>query len=379
MTAEVHNEPIQDHTPAVSRFESPNPPAVKPKHQGDHATFRNQKPLETRTVEQILTESSASEAQRWLVADLIPSGTFTIVYGAPKCGKTTLLSHLCGAIIGGTAFLGRDVLSGEVLWLDLEQDRRLTGEVLAEAGAVGKSQHVHVFNGTAPDCDDVASTICALNPVAVVIDSLSRFLRLDDENSASETNRKLDPLIQIAHQTGTTILTVHHDTKREGTGGKNLRGSSALLAAADLAIEVRRDPAETTKRTLQTTSRYSGVPERLTIQLTDEGYALSPGNEYVQDTTLLSCLAKRALTAPELGAELGLTRPGVIGRIRRLEAGGRVTRRGSGKKGDPFVFALAPNSESASAATAPISISQLRKEANAIGLAQRTPRRAHDV
>jgi RecA-family ATPase len=130
----------------------------------------------------------------WLVEGLVPRGGLTVVYGIGKGGKTTLLSHLAAAIVGGQEFLSRSVKEGPVLWLDLEQHVTLTRRKLDEAGAAGRPNPLHIYNGPAPRPEDVAGELTRRSAVAVVIDSLSKFLCLKDENDAAEVTARLGPL-----------------------------------------------------------------------------------------------------------------------------------------------------------------------------------------
>src|SRR4029453_5551496 len=150
------------------------PNSEKPTRLGGDSSFGIPEVLHTRTVQEVLQDTSALDRHRWLLADTLPHPGFTVVYGAPKCGKTTLLTHLCASVVAGTKFLEREVLSGPVLWFDLEQHITLTAENLESAGAVGHQHEVHIFNGPPPKLKQLLATVEKIQPVVVVVDSLSR-------------------------------------------------------------------------------------------------------------------------------------------------------------------------------------------------------------
>jgi hypothetical protein len=226
-----------------------------------------------------------------------------------------------------------------VLWLDLEQDCYLTCEVLSEAGARGEAHEVYVFNGLAPNDRQILATVCARKPVAVVVDSLSRFLQLSDENDASQMNKGLQVLLRVARELRCSVLAIHHDRKTDGSSGRNMRGSSALGAAADLSIEVRRSGDSSPRRDLRMTSRYR-VPEELGITLGDSGYDISGGPEYIKEDELLVGLYGGPLTTEEWAKKQGMTRQGLASRARDLHASGKILRTGTGRRSDPYRFSL---------------------------------------
>ena len=172
-----------------------------------------------------------------------------------------------------------------MLWLDLEQDVRLTAETLAAAGATGHKHEIHVYNGLDATGRRMLETVSRIRPIMVVVDSLSRFMRLKDENDASLVNRGIEPLLRTCRELSTSVIAIHHDRKREGNSGRNMRGSSAILAAVDLSIEVKRADGDQSRRQLLMTGRCSGVPDRLDITLTETEYQVCEGLAYLKQPT----------------------------------------------------------------------------------------------
>lgn len=69
-------------------------------------------------------------AQRWLVPDLIPAGTVTMLYGDGATGKSLLALQLCAALATGTDWLGFQVGQGRAMFLTAEDEREELGRRL---------------------------------------------------------------------------------------------------------------------------------------------------------------------------------------------------------------------------------------------------------
>jgi RecA-family ATPase len=98
----------------------------------------------------------------------------------------------------------------------------------------------------------------------VVIDSLSRFWNVMDENNNMEVIREVSPLLEMARETNAAVLLVHHERKSGGEDGRSIRGGSALFGLVDQAIFLERRQGEASnKRTLKTLGRYEESPPEL--------------------------------------------------------------------------------------------------------------------
>ena len=73
----------------------------------------------------------------------------------------------------------------------------------------------------------------------IVLDTQSKVLDMEDENSNSEANRAVSRLRKIVAETGAAILLIHHTKK--GTEGKDVyrgRGASAIAGAVDVVVNL---------------------------------------------------------------------------------------------------------------------------------------------
>lgn len=303
--------------------------------------------LHTRTVEELDADPDLAGGVKWLVEDMIPSAALTVLYGIGKGGKTTLLSHVAAAVVSGTTILERDTLAGPVLWVDLEQQIALTRDCLKGAGAIDCTHKVHVYNGPAPILAAIEQATTQNGAVLVVIDSLSKLLGLRDENDAAEVTRGITPLLELCRSTGAAVVAIHHDRKREGVGGRNMRGSSAFLAAVDVAISLKVDGSDKEgRRTLDFVSRYSPPNgTSLSIRLTDSGYEVQGDRQAVRLEELVRALGEYERTAEDIAARLNLTRPGILPVLTKAVSGGRLARMGTGRKGDPYRFRVVGKAE----------------------------------
>jgi hypothetical protein len=112
--------------------------------------------------------------------------------------------------------------------------------------ALGYCQHDPVdfehYIGALLDDDQgyrrIEQIINEYNPALIVIDNLRAFHRGDENDSRVMDNlaARLHHLHQLSHA---TLLVVHHLGKAEGSLFRRLRGSTALLARCDSALEVR--------------------------------------------------------------------------------------------------------------------------------------------
>jgi archaellum biogenesis ATPase FlaH len=275
----------------------------------------------------------------WHLPGLIPAGAFVVPYGPPKCGKTTLCMHMAASLAGAQEFLdGRGLLN--VLWLDLEQPRRVTQRRLHEVHAHTAVADFQVYQGAPPSLGELFAAIDTLKPHVVFVDSLSRWLRLESENDNAELTRTLGPILTGFQARDVSLVAIHHDRKSEGEGGRNLRGASGLLAMCDVAIEVRVEgDGNSTRRRLNIVSRHEGMRQML-VRLTDRGFVDEGSPVEHREREILAALADGPEACATLQTTFHLTAKAMRTHLDALVHRGRIMRSGAGKKGDPFVYAL---------------------------------------
>src|SRR5215207_6175929 len=174
------------------------------------------------TLDDLLNEPEEETAYVW--DRTLPRGGFSICAAKPKVGKSTLARNLAVAVSQGRDFFGRATAQGRVIYLCLEEKRAEVARHFRQMKASGPNIIIHT--GRTPD--DVMSALEAAiiehSPALVIIDPLSRLVRVTDFNSYGEVTRGLEPLIDLARSSECQchIQAVHHNGKGEREGGDAL-------------------------------------------------------------------------------------------------------------------------------------------------------------
>ncbi|QYJ14220.1 hypothetical protein Rxycam_00016 [Rubrobacter xylanophilus DSM 9941] len=308
-----------------------------------------------RTAREISEETPSEPA--WIVQGFLASGAITELDGKIKsAGKTTLVTHMLRAVLDGRSFLGRPTKKTAAVFLT-EQQPASFRQALERAG-LGDRDDLHVLywhehpDVPWPELADAATEFAReVGAGVLVVDTLGQFagLRGDAENSAGEALRAVQPLQRAAGE-GLAVLFCRHERKGGGEVGEAARGSSAFGGAVDIILSLRRPEGNTrpTVRVIESLSRFDGTPDKLVIELTDEGYralgdtaafAQQQAREAILDT--LPALQEHAMTTAEVVDAVrgrGVGRTVAAATLTRLVEEGVVLRSGSGRRGDPYRY-----------------------------------------
>ncbi len=215
----------------------------------------------------------------WVWDGYLARGRVTLFSALPKCGKTTLLSHLLKAIDAGGSFCGRTLLPGSAVVVTEESP----DEWAQRADALGLSARVRIlprpFFGK-PSYEYWLSFLTHLlahlesDPAdLIILDTLADLWPAKDENSATDVHAALQPLRKLAE--GRAVCVVHHLRKSDGGEGTGTRGSGALVGFVDVVMELRRAPKSTDphgrRRVLKGYGRMNGIPDEWLIELNEDG------------------------------------------------------------------------------------------------------------
>jgi KaiC/GvpD/RAD55 family RecA-like ATPase len=289
-----------------------------------------------RLIDELLAEPE--EPTAWVVEGYVARGEVTVFAGAPKVGKTTLLAQLAAAVARGTSFIGRRVEQTAVLLIDLEQHLRRTKARFRGLGTEGLP--LHVFNDTAVKFD-VSVYVREHGIGLVVVDSLSKYWDIQDENDAAQVSAALRHIRAIAAATDAAVVLIHHTRKSGGEEGMDVRGSSAITAAVDISVSLKRRGKGTT-RLLEAISRDEATPGRLVVALEDGLYRALGSEEDVrhreQRVKVLKALTEEPTTAQDLADATGLPVGTVRPVLNALHEEGVVRREGTGVGGQAFRY-----------------------------------------
>ncbi len=290
------------------------------------------------------------EAIDYLWENTLIKGGLSLLVAKPKVGKSTLAQNLALALAKGEAsFLGRNITtSGAVVYLAFEEKR---GEVKRHFKKMGADENLPIFVhvGIAPEqaIAELRKAVIDKEALLAIIDPLQRLVRVPDLNDYSSVSLALEPLMQIARDTGCHILLIHHANKgitREG--GDSILGSTAIFGSVDCAMIMKRTES---CRTIESQQRY-GVDLPRTVLAYDVLTGLTSSSGSLEDVQIAECgkaildlLTGNAITEKEIKEGITDHKGGAVSKsLRRLYEEGKIQRKGLGKKSDPFLYNIAP-------------------------------------
>ena len=285
---------------------------------------------------------------------VIGAGTYTLLYGKPGTGKTSLAVQLAVAVASGAPWFGLSTVPGgaRVGVLELELPAEMLQDRLSRA--VGDDARVRerisvivrpflkgVLDLSTPhDLSGLRAWIEREGLALIILDALGRSHSLD-QNAIGPLLNALDPLLR---ETGCAMLMIHHDRKagndpqREGDDLDAARGDSRLTGdAATTARIVRRGNL----RCLRFGKTWAGAePEPLWFVFGEDGLPVqvdAPTEKTDKDRErILDALRELGVpaTVSEVRARLGDGAPSsdtLTRRLRELEKDRRVVPAGQRK------------------------------------------------
>ncbi len=178
----------------------------------------------------------------WVIENLIPAGTVTIIYGDAGSKKTYTAIDAAVCVALGLNWLHFGTSQGPVLFIDEEMGPSHLRPRLSEClrGHFGNEETPFYFTSLAgfdlrqdEDTAELHRLIRKTGAKLVVIDALMDVIPGADENSVKDVLPAVKAMKNIADKTGASFLVIHHANK----SGK-YRGSTAIKGGVDLMLEV---------------------------------------------------------------------------------------------------------------------------------------------
>lgn len=308
-------------------------------------------------------DSQAQVTTNWLWHGYLARGSVTLLVSLWKTGKTTLVTGLIRQLASGGRFLDLACQPAKVLVLSEESVELWAGRSrLMPIGPHARLMSRPFLHRPTPEVWIQLIDQCVQEREAgeldlVVVDPIATFLPGRGENDAATMLESLHPLHRLT-SAGGAVLLLHHPRKNVAEEGSSARGSGALLAFVDIAIELHRFGTlrtEECRRRLVSRSRfretpgqrvYEWDPDTGEFRSLDDPHARGFHENWEVVRTILAGRPDDSTTAEILSdwpIDLPKPPPSVMyDWLNRALAENLVRRVGTGRKKDPYRYRL-PN------------------------------------
>jgi hypothetical protein len=281
----------------------------------------------------------------WVWEPYLPVGSLSLLTAYAKIGKSTFAYPLALAIARGKPFLGTPTTQGPVLILAVEEHARDARLRLERFGATPTDPvAIHAGRLDPSAFGDMRKYVKQEGVRLVLLDTLSRYWNIRDENDNPEIERLVSPFLDLAHETDAAVVLIHHHRKSGGSDGHAIRGGGGLLAIVDQALSLEKRPdgaGNPQQRVLRALGRYSDYsPAEMVLELDGDEYrAVGTPAHFTSEAQ--QALVLGALTdVPQTVAALMLTtklKRSPLDRVLK-SLGPLVARQGEGTKADPYRY-----------------------------------------
>jgi KaiC/GvpD/RAD55 family RecA-like ATPase len=286
----------------------------------------------------------------YLVDGLLAREALTMLCAFPKAGKSVFARHMTYSVATGTPFLGRETTQGTVIYAALEEMEGQVKNAFRKMG-VTKDTQLHLKFGRANEhfVEDLRLCVEVMDASLVVVDTFVRIPRKKNPESSDYfgSSELLQPLLDMAHETGAAVLPLYHTTK----AGKSAEGYEAISAVMmnagivstiDQLISIVVQSDDT--RGFQSYGRLEAVPVTLySFDRETEALALLGTKEEVTHQTVRAavmdaCAVDAWITTADLKDNVEHSGAAVTKAIKELRAEGKLEQQGAGKSGSPYEY-----------------------------------------
>lgn len=198
------------------------------------------------------------------VDGILPTQGLAVIFGAPQSGKSAIALSLSHSLAAGLPWFKREVTARRVLYVALEGQTGLRHRVQALEKYFDQPlpesvrfvfDQLNLFKPE--DVDEFIARIKAEDGAdMVVIDTLACAMPGGDENSSRDMGQIIASAKAIQQAIKGLVVIVHHTGKDASRG---MRGHSSLLAALDVAIEVKRHEQHRTWKLVKARDSEDGI------------------------------------------------------------------------------------------------------------------------
>jgi len=223
--------------------------------------------------------ADAPEEPEWVWDGLVAAGLIALLAGRPKRagGKSSLAWGLVRAVVlGHESFCGRRLAGGAAVYLTEEPGTMLRPKVAPLAGNPRLSLvwREKVPRPRPPWAVSIADAVAECHRIGarlLVIDTFAEWARMaaESEQDAGAVQAAMEALAAAA-ASGLAVVLIHHMRKGSSgeSDGEDVRGSSALIAAVNVIVEISRvKDGPSRQRVLNVSSHWPRSPESMIVEL----------------------------------------------------------------------------------------------------------------
>ncbi len=194
-----------------------------------------------------------------IIESLLCAGVY-ILAGAPKIGKSFLVTQLAYHVSTGERLWGFDVRQGSVLYLALEDSFQRIQSRMFKMYGVNDADALHfattagkLGNGLEEQLESFVSE--RPDTRLIIIDTMQK-IRANEKQGYAGDYEIIGRLKTFADSHGLCVLLVHHTRKQPAADSFNtISGSTGLLGSADGAIMMKKKTRSGTEATLEISGR----------------------------------------------------------------------------------------------------------------------------
>jgi hypothetical protein len=292
----------------------------------------------------------------WYWFGFLCPGQKTLITALPKIGKTTLMAALLKAFEQGDTFIGYKVQQAKVLYASEEHPNSWSSRIARfelighyHALVQAKVKNAYCLESWKQWLGRARRYMERNGHKILVIDTLSRYWPVADENDAVQATQAIDALDILTEQSDLCVMVIHHQRKSGGTNFTGARGSGAIVGRFDIILDFDKVEGgfgvdKKNQRILKGSGRWQETPAELVIELNGNDYELLGDCKEVKQIEDLDSIHEALSnhewkTLEQIRQGCGLRTEKVTKELKKLIAGGEVqVDRTKGTRGNPQKF-----------------------------------------